>query len=77
MKDQVFCELLRNRGAVRVELNTYRREQSTHVRFYYTDANTGLLMPSPKGVALRGDEVRAVAKALLQAADALEAEGAC
>lgn len=76
MEDQVFATLLRNRGAVRVELSTYRREQSTHVRFYYTDATTGVLMPSPKGVALRRDEVRAVAEALLKAAEVIEAEAA-
>lgn len=70
MDDQIFCEILRTRGAVRVESRTFKGEQSVHVRFYYTHATAGTLEPSPKGVALRRDEIRAVAEALLKAAEA-------
>jgi hypothetical protein len=74
VNDQVFCELLRSRGAIRVENRTYRGELNAHVRFYFTDPHDGTLQPSPKGVALRPSEVRQVAEALLRAADAIAAE---
>lgn len=73
MSDQVFCEILRNRGAVRVESRTFKGEQTVHVRFYYQDSNDGTPQPSPKGVALKPHEIREVAEALLKAANEAEA----
>jgi len=73
VSDQIFAELLRNRGAVRVESRTFKGEQTVHVRFYYQDQNDGTLQPSPKGVSLKPNEVRAAAEALLKAAESLEA----
>lgn len=74
MSDQLVCKVLRNRGAVLVQRRTWRGEEQADVRFYFSDPHDGTLQPSPKGVALKPTEVRHVAAALLQIADALDAE---
>jgi hypothetical protein len=75
VSDQLFCEILRNRGALRVMRREYRGKQFADVRAFYNDERDGTLQPG-KGCTVRPEEIRAVAAALLKVAEAFEAESA-
>lgn len=73
-RDELICSVPRNRGAIQVRLREFKGRDLVDARQWYLDAQTGELKPSPKGVALRPEEIREVAAGLLQAAEKLEAE---
>lgn len=75
-RDDLIASVPRNRGAIQVRWREFKGHDLCDVRQWYLDPETGELKPSPKGVSLRPEEIREVAAALLQTAEALEAEEA-
>lgn len=75
-RDDLICSVPRNRGAIQVRRREYKGADLADVRLFYLDPVDGTLKPSPKGCALRPDELREVIAGLTQIAEQFEAEAA-
>lgn len=75
-RDDLIASVPRNRGAIQVRRREYKGHDLADVRLFYLHPEDGTLQPSPKGCSLKPHEIREVAAALLQIADAFDAEAA-